>query len=66
MTWAWIVGIIIVLLIDYFVAQEFEAIAVLKGYYGKPYFWWTFFLGIVGMLMVIALPNIKNDDSSAN
>lgn len=42
------------------VATEFADIAVMKGYTQRKYFWYTFFLGIVGMLMVVALPDRKN------
>ena len=31
----------------------------MKGHEGNTYFWFTFVFGIVGMLMVIALPNIE-------
>ena len=31
-------------------------IACQKGYDEKKYLWWTFFFGIAGMLMVVALP----------
>ena len=37
-----------------------QRIAELKGHYEKRYFWITFFLWIVGMLLVIALPDLKN------
>lgn len=61
---AWIpvlIAIAIVIAVLYFAAREFEQIAEEKGFHGKTYFWWVFSLGIVGMLMVIALPdrNIK-------
>lgn len=52
--------IIIGLIIWFFVAKQFKAIAEMKGHDGSPYFWWTFLLGIVGILMVIALPDITN------
>ena len=39
-----------------FIAAEFRRIAALKGHDLARYFWWTFFLGPVGMMMVIALP----------
>lgn len=59
-----VVAIIILLIIQFFIACEFEEIATEKGFYEKTYFWWTFLLGIVGMLMVIALPdrNIKEQE----
>lgn len=52
---AWIAVVI-------FISKEFEHIAVLKGHDGRRYFWWTFFLGPVGMLMVIALPTVSRPD----
>lgn len=45
------------LALNYFVAKAFENIAYAKGNVGKIYFWWCFWLGIVGWLMVIALPD---------
>ena len=39
-----------------FVAAEFRRIAAMKGYDEARYFWWTFLVGPVGMLMVVALP----------
>ena len=48
---------IVWLVLWYFIAKEFENIAEIKGFYGKKYFWWTFFLGPIGMLMVVALPS---------
>ena len=38
------------------VANVFKDIAEDKGYYDN-FFWWVFFLGIIGMLMVVALPD---------
>lgn len=46
-----------VLVLDYFIADEFRNIAAKKGFCGRKYFWWSFFLGIVGYLMVVALPD---------
>ena len=56
----WLIGSIAVLLIQYFVAREFQRIAEMKGHHEKRYFWITFFFWIVGMLLVIALPDLKN------
>ena len=56
MWFLYLVGIIIVLVIDYIIAKQFEDIAEMKGHVGSTYFWFTFIFGIVGMLMVIALP----------
>lgn len=39
------------------VAGEFSSIAAEKGYVDKKYFWYTFFVPAVGILLVIALPD---------
>lgn len=41
------------------VSREFGRIAGEKGYPARPYARYTFWLGLVGMLMVIALPDRK-------
>ena len=51
-----ILGAIAVIVLWYFVAAEFRRIAAMKGHDEARYFWWTFLLGPVGMLMVVALP----------
>ena len=66
MWFIYVVGIIIVLVINYIIAKQFEAIAKMKGHAGNVYFWFTFFFGVVGMLMVIALPvQTENKHSGA-
>ena len=50
----------IILIIDYIVAKKFAEIAEMKGHEGSTYFWFTFLLGLVGMLMVFALPDKKS------
>lgn len=40
-----------------FVAGTFSDIAADKGHTERRYFWCTFFFGIAGMLMVVALPD---------
>jgi hypothetical protein len=52
-----VIAIIIALAVDYFIAIKFAEIAEMKGHYDGCYFWFTFLLGPVGMLMVIALPS---------
>lgn len=52
-----VLGSLLVLAFAYAFAKEFESIADMKGHYGRRYFWFTFFFGPVGMLMVIALPD---------
>lgn len=54
----------IYLVLDYLIAKKFESIANLKGHSG--YFVWCFIFGIIGYLMVIALPYNSNDIPQAN
>lgn len=49
----------------YFIGKEFEHIANEKGYPNKKYFWWTFLFGLVGILMVIALPDRRGGTGAA-
>lgn len=51
-----VLGSIAALVVWVFVALEFGKIAAMKGHDEAKYFWWTFFMGPVGMLMVVALP----------
>jgi hypothetical protein len=60
----WILGVVVGVLLLYGVAKEFGKIAEMKGHNGRTYFWWTFWLGFVGMLMVVALPYIQTNDDS--
>ncbi len=50
-------GAIIVIVVAACAANEFSSIAEMKGFSGKKYFWWSFLLGPIGMLMVVALPD---------
>lgn len=52
-----ILAAIILLGLDYIIAREFSMIANRKGFHGSRYLWWSFFLGLVGWLMVAALPD---------
>ena len=62
----WIIlGLVVALVVAYIVACKFSEIAEMKGHNGSTYFWYTFWLGIYGMLMVIALPNIKGAEIKA-
>jgi hypothetical protein len=56
-------GFAIVLIVQYLVAKTFQEIATMKGYSSTKYFWFCFFLGIAGYLMVVALP--ANADAPA-
>ena len=59
MWFLYLLGCIIAIVIDYIIAKKFEEIAEMKGHDGSTYFWFTFIFGLVGMLMVIALPNTR-------
>lgn len=52
-----LIPIAALLILDYFIADEFRAIAARKGFCGRKYFWWSFFCTFVGYLMVVALPD---------
>ena len=57
-------GLIVLALLIYLwykVSNTFYEIACEKGYDEKKYLWWTFFLGIIGMLMVVALPDHQKE-----
>ena len=52
-----IIGVIVALVLFYACANAFYEIACMKGHDEKKYFWWTFFIPLLGALMVIALPD---------
>ena len=55
----WIfVGAIAYLILAGYIAKVFQDIAQVKGHEERRYFWWIFLLGPVGMMMVIALPDL--------
>ena len=58
--------IIIVLVIWYYIATQFYEVAEEKGYSNKKYLWITFLLGIIGCLLVIALPDRKRCVNSSS
>ena len=51
-----IVALLIIIPINFLIANEFYRIATWKGYSEKKYLWLPFLLGIIGYLLVIALP----------
>ena len=57
-----IIILIFAILIDYIVAKKFEEIATMKGHTNVSAFAMCFWLGIVGYLYVIALPNLTNNE----
>ena len=48
---------IVYLILDYYIAKWFSEAAEAKGYHDSKYFWICYFLGFIGYLLVIALPN---------
>ncbi len=52
-----IAAIVLILLIDFLVAREFYLTAAMKGWDSKKYFFYAFFLTLVGYLLVLALPD---------
>lgn len=51
-----LVFLVIVLWVNYLISREFYRAANAKGFYEKKYLWIPFWLGVVGYLLVIALP----------
>lgn len=47
----------LLLWLQFYIAESFYSIAEDKGYDSRKFFHLTFWFGLVGMLMVIALPN---------
>ena len=52
-----ILSVLVVIILDYFIATEFAHIAEMKGHERDRYFWFTFIFMPIGMLMVVALPD---------
>ena len=56
---AGLVPLIIILIINNYIASQFQEVAEKKGYTETKYKWICFFFGIAGMLLVVALPDLK-------
>ncbi|MBQ7974107.1 MAG: hypothetical protein IJ300_00250 [Clostridia bacterium] len=54
--------ITVVICVWYLAATELAKIAADKGYNDKKYFWWTFWLPMVGISLIIAMPNRKGTE----
>ena len=52
-----IILILLALVLDYFVAREFYKVAVMKGWAEQKYFFFAFFLTLIGYLLITALPD---------
>ncbi len=58
--------LILLLLLNYYIAKQFQSIARDKGYIEDKYFHLCFWLGLVGYLMVIALPTREKERTSTS
>ena len=56
-TYAAAIAGLALILLDIYISNQFVSAAKDKGYEGKQYFWLTFLLPIVGMLLVASLPS---------
>ena len=54
-----------VLWLDWYLAGQFYAAVVAKGYEDKKYFWLCFLLGAIGYLLVVAMPDRGNVPATA-
>jgi len=64
MATATIVGfipLIFFFVINWFAAGEFYKIAEDKGYHSRKYFWWAFFVPVMGYLLIVAMPDRGGD-----
>jgi len=52
------------LVIDWLISEEFYTVAYNKGFGERRYFWYCFLFGIVGYLLVIALPTLDDEEKS--
>lgn len=53
----YVIFLALVIYLDYYIAKQFESVAKNKGYTERKYFHLCFWLGLVGYLLVIALPD---------
>ena len=54
---------LVALVISGVVAEEFYIAACCKGHEERKYFWYCFLLGIIGYLLVVALPDISSNST---
>lgn len=50
------------LAVDFLVAREFSLAASMKGWPSRKYFFYAFFLPVIGYLLVLALPDRGSAD----
>lgn len=56
MVFAGIIVLGLLIWLQAYIAEAFYDAALSKGYVSRKYYWLTFFCGVVGMLLVVALP----------
>ena len=56
--------IALVFVLSYFIAKWFYEVAEEKGYHDRKYFWICFWLGAIGYLLVVAMPDRGNGQQS--
>ena len=64
--------ILLIIKLNAYISEQFQAVAEDKGYTGRQYFWLCFFLGITGYILVTALKdkqitkNVETEQAKAN
>lgn len=58
MIWWYILIVVVALALDYYLALKAGEIACDKGYEGNKWKWTCFWLGLVGYILVAAMPNL--------
>lgn len=61
-----LIGLAVVIWIDWYLAKQFYEAAQAKGYRSRKYLWISFLVGIIGYLLVIALPDRGNTQQAAS
>jgi len=59
-----IVALVVGIMVARYIANCFYEIACMKGFHDRCYFWIPFLLGIVGYLLVVALPDRKQEKTT--
>lgn len=57
MTFVYLLALVVFFVLAYYDAKWFYEVAEKKGHHDRKYFWICFWLGWVGYLLVIALPD---------
>jgi ABC-type Fe3+ transport system permease subunit len=55
-----LIGIVVALWLNWFIAKQFYEVAQEKGFYDSKYQWICFLFGAAGWIMVCALPDRGN------